>query len=552
MEAGRIRAVARTRETVVDAGTSSDDFSVRGAGTLRPRVDRANSLRIFLRRFAVALVVVVVITAGTVTAANVIGNNELSKIARIHLPNDVLAYSKPGDPANFLIIGSDSRAFADTPAEEKSFGSAKQIGNARSDVMMVVHVVPALGTAFIVSFPRDTEVDIPGYGHNKLNAAFAFGGPALTIKTFRSAFGIPIQHYLAVDFPGFEKIVDAIGHVKIYFPTPALDTYTGLYEPTAGCKSLDGVGALAYARSRHYAIPKQGVTNPDPKLPKQDWNEDPRADLDRIQRQQYFLRTLGQTALNHGASNLNTAYHLLGAVVSSLQADQNLTNSQLKSLVRTLRGLDPATVEMTTLPVTTDSTNTQLIVQYPEAQHVLNRLKNLSLPVSLPEPVAPAKVRVVVVDGSGVSGRAASVEARLVARGFRNGGVGDASSSNYSKTQIRYAPGEASKGFTVALYLGTANVVEASNTTLVLGSKKLSGDVIVVVGRDFPTLRGLITKPVPTTTAPAVTTTTTPSATGGSQSTRSSTTTSTTPVTTPDTRYVPVARKGLAPLIGCP
>ena len=550
MEAGRIRADARTRETVVDAGSAADDFLFGGAGTLRLRVDRANSLQIFLRRFAVALVVVVVITAATVTAANVIGNNELSKIPRIHLPNDVLAPSKPGDPANFLIIGSDSRAFASTPAEEKAFGSAKQIGNARSDVMMVVHVVPALGTAFIVSFPRDTEVDIPGYGRNKLNAAFAFGGPALTIKTFESAFGVPIQHYLAVDFPGFEKIVDAIGHVHIYFPTPALDTYTGLYEPTAGCKSLDGVGALAYARSRHYAIPKQGVTNPDPKLPKQDWNEDPRADLDRIQRQQYFLRTLGQTALNHGASNLNTAYHLLNAVVSSLTADQNLSNRDLKSLVRTLRGLDPATVEMTTLPVTTDSTNTHLIVQYPEAEHVLNRLKNLSVPVSLPQPVAPSKVRVVVVDGSGVSGRAASVRSRLVARGFRDGGAGDASSSNYAKTQIRYAPGEASKGFTVAVYLGTANVVEASNTTLELGSKKLSGDVIVVIGGDFPKLRGLITKPVPTTTAPRVTSTT--NAAGGSAPTGASTTTSTTPVTTPDTRYVPVARKGLSPLIGCP
>ena len=500
----------------------------------------------FLRRFAVALVVVVVITAGTVAAANLVGNNELSKIARIDLPNDVLAPSKPGDPANYLIIGSDSRAFADTAAEEKAFGSAKDIGNARSDVMMVVHVVPARGTAFIVSFPRDTEVEIPGYGQNKLNAAFAFGGPALTIRTFREAFGIPIQHYLAVDFPGFEKIVDAIGHVHIFFPTPALDTYTGLYEPTMGCKSLDGVGALAYARSRHYAIPKQGVTNPDPKRPKQDWNEDPRADLDRIQRQQYFLRTLGQTALNHGASNLNTAYHLLNAVTSSLKADKNLSNSELKSLVRTLRGLDPATVEMTTLPVTTNAANTQLIVQYPEAEHVLNRLKNLSLPVSLPEPVAPAKVRVVVVDGSGVSGRAASVRAKLVARGFRDGGSGDASRSNYTKTQIRYAPGEASKGFTVALYLGTANVVEAANTTLELGSKKLSGDVIVVVGRDFPSLKGLITKPLPTTTTVASGSVTTTTGVAGT------TTTSTTPITTPDTRYVPVARKGLAPLIGCP
>ncbi len=515
-------------------------------------MDQANSLQVFLRRFLVALVVVLVITSGTVVAANIIKRSEYGKIPRIHLPNDVLAPSIPGKPANYLIIGSDTRKFVDTAAEVKAYGSQKEIGNARSDVMMVVHVVPARGTAFIVSFPRDTEVDIPGHGHDKLNAAFAFGGPALTIRTFQDAFGVPIQHYLAVDFPGFQKIVDAIGHVKIFFPTPALDTYTGLYEPNAGCKSLDGVGALEYARSRHYAIPKKGVTNPDPKKPKQDWNEDPRADLDRIQRQQYFLRTLGQTAINHGASNPFTALHLMHAVVSSLKADEGLSTRELDSLVRSMRGLDPARVEMTTLPVESANNNRDLVVQYPEADHVLNRLKNLTIPVSLPQPVAPSKVRVVVVDGSGVSGRAAAVQAAMVARGFGDGGAGDATSTNYTKTQIRYAPGKASAGFTVALYLGTANVVETANSTVALGSKKLSGDVIVVVGSDYPALHGLITKPVPTTTtttttAPAVTVP--PSAPTGSGT---SSTTSTTPATTPDTRYVPVARKGITPLIGCP
>ena len=265
-------------------------------------MNRANSLRVFLRRFVVALVAVSVISASVMIAANVLENQRLSRIPRISLPNDLLAPSKPGAPANYLIVGSDSRAFADTPAEEKAFGSAAQLGGARSDVMMVVHVVPALGTAFVVSFPRDTYVNIPDHGTNLLNAAFAFGGPALLIKTFSEDFGIPIQHYLSVNFPGFEKIVDSIGHVKIYFPTPARDFFTGLSQPVAGCASLNGVQALAYARSRHYAIPRNGVTNPNPDR-HSDWNEDPRADLDRIKRQQYFLRSLGQTALEHGASN---------------------------------------------------------------------------------------------------------------------------------------------------------------------------------------------------------------------------------------------------------
>jgi anionic cell wall polymer biosynthesis LytR-Cps2A-Psr (LCP) family protein len=182
----------------------------RAAGTLRPAVAPDNSLHTFLRRFAVAFVAVAVITTSVIAAANVIENNKLSRINRIKLPDDVLTPSTPGAPANYLIVGSDSRAFATTPAEQRAFGSTQQLGSsARSDVMMVVHLVPAQGTAFVVSFPRDTYVNIPGHDKNLLNAAYAFGGPALLIKTFSQDFGVPIQHYMAVNFLGFEKIVNA-------------------------------------------------------------------------------------------------------------------------------------------------------------------------------------------------------------------------------------------------------------------------------------------------------------------------------------------------------
>ena len=449
--------------------------------------------------------------------------------------------AKPGAPANYLIIGSDSRSFVDTPEQAKAFGSAKDVTGARSDVMMVVHVEPALGTALVVSFPRDTEVAIEGHGRDKLNAAFAYGGPALTIKTFQKNFGVPIQHFLSVNFDGFRKIVDAIGHVKIYFPTPARDFFTGLYEPNAGCVSLNGVDALAYARSRHYGIPRDGVTNPDPSNT-HDWIEDPRSDLDRIQRQQYFLRSLGQTALNRAAGNPVTALNLADAVVSSMAKDQNLTNNELKGLVRTFRGLDPATVQMTTLPVT-GGQNGPLVTQYPEAQPVLDQLKDLHRPpVFFPNAVAPSSVKVVVVDGSGVTGRAASVQSALVGRGFRSGGSADAGGSTYPKTQVRYAPGQASKGLTVALYLGTANVVEAASTSVQDGSRILHGDVLVVIGRDYPSLRGLLAQSTSSTTATSA----------SSAPATSTSTTTTTSGTTPDTRYVPVAPKSLGPLVGCP
>jgi LCP family protein required for cell wall assembly len=481
---------------------------------------------------AIAFVVVAVITTGVVAAANVIENNKFSSIDRIKLPDNTLAPVTPGAPANYLIVGSDTRKFVANAAEERAFGPNDH--GPLSDVMMVVHLVPAQGTAFVVSFPRDTYVDIPGHGRNLLNAAYAFGGPALLINTFQQAFHIPIQHYLAVDFVGFEKIVNTIGHVKIYFPTAARDFYTGLYQG-AGCSSLDGVQALAYARSRHYAIPRDGVTHPDPNN-RDDWVEDPRADLDRIKRQQYFLRSLGQTALDHGASNPFTANRLADAAVGSLTADSGLSNREIKSLVRTFRGLDPATVEMTTLPVAADGAH--LTVQYPEAQPLINRLKDLSVPLQqLPQLADPSKVRVVTVDASGVKGRATELQAKLTSRGFIDGGAGDASDSNFPKTQVRYAPGKAADGLTVALYLGTSNVVEAASTTLRFGDQRLNGDVIVVIGRDYPDLRGLLARPATSQSSTTVA--------GASSST-------TTTIEVPDTRYVPVSTNGLRPLVGCP
>jgi len=494
----------------------------------------------------VALVVASVISGAAVAVANVVENHKFNNIKTVTIPRNVLSpKGKPGAPANYLIIGSDSRAFVDTPAQAKAFGSAKDVGTGRSDVMMIVHIEPQQGTAFVVSFPRDTEVDIEGHGRDKLNAAYAYGGPALTIKTFRKDFGIPIQHFLAVNFVGFQKIVDAIGRVKIYFPTPALDAFTGLYQPTAGCVALNGERALQYARSRHYRIPRPGVSNPDPQRPDQDWIEDPRSDLDRILRQQYFLRSLGQTALNRSAGNPFTANALADAVTSSMTKDQTLTKRELEGLVRTFRGLNPATVEMTTLPVEGGTNGAPLVPKYPEAQPLLDRLKNLEPPkFVLPQAAKPSTVKVVVVDGSGVQGRAAAVERALVSRGFRSGGSADANSSDFAKTQVRYPTGAGEKGLSVAEYIGTGNAVEVASTNVQEQGRVLRGDVLVILGRDYPSLRGLLAHPDSSTSSP--------SARGGARSSSSTSSTTTTTGITPDTRYVPVSRDSITPLVGCP
>ncbi len=125
---------------------------------------------------------------------------------------------------------------------------------------MVAHIDAKSGTAFLVSFPRDLWVAIPGLGHAKINAAFN-AGPQRVIETIESDFDVPISHYLEVDFQGFRKMVNAIGTIPIYFPTPARDIKTGLAINKAGCQQLNGdagarvraVALLRVARQREVA-----------------------------------------------------------------------------------------------------------------------------------------------------------------------------------------------------------------------------------------------------------------------------------------------------------
>jgi LCP family protein required for cell wall assembly len=508
----------------------------------------------FLRRFAIALVAVVVITVVVFMSANAQGKREFAKSGVVHIPDGILAQAQPGKPANYLLIGSDIRSADETPAEKAAYGSAADVGGGgRSDVMMVLHVDPVAHTGMLVSFPRDLVVQIPGHGRNLLNAAYSFGGAALTIQTLQQDFPpMKINHYLEVDFRSFKSIVNSIGHVNIYFPTPVQDPYTGLAINTAGCVSLNGDQALAYARSRHYYIPKD-LQNPAPWQPhttssgdivSAGWLGDPLEDLDRIPRQQYFLRTLSQASTNKTGSDPTKILSLLDAVFKNFTHDQNLSYTDLKELALTFRGFNPAKVEMSTLPWTAaPAPFLGHVVANFGAVSVIDQLANFTEPKKeIVKPLVSDKVTVRVVNGSGVKGAGTAALDTFVAAGFKSAGTAeDADRSDY-KTQIRYAPGKFTEGYTVAIATGTLNLVEAASAKNTLG-----GDVLVIVGTDYDTLKhrfDLIPKPanLPSTT----TSTTNPS------SPTTATTTTTVPKSTFDTHFVPVDPKTGGPLVGCP
>ncbi len=505
-------------------------------------------LRSFLFRFAIACVIVAVIFTAGVVAGDAYQTHKFNQTKSVALPS--LVKADPGHAANYLLIGSDTRQAGDAV-----FGG--DVGGQRSDVMMVLHVDPATQTGMLVSFPRDLVVQIPGHGRNQLNAAFDFGGPDLVVQTLQDDFPpLKINHYIQVDFVGFEKIVNAIGKINLYFPTPVHDPYSGLNVDSPGqkfpaCVAVDGATALAYARSRHYYVPK----NPANPVPWQ-WNYSDKlsenayrggqgwfatgSDLDRIPRQQYFLRTISQAAIDKTSSDPLKLNSLLNAVISSFTRDSTLKQSELQALIRTYDHINPARITMETLPVIPDPSDPNRLIASDAAPFVVSQLQEFTNNPPIPPLEQPSKVKVRIVNGAGIPGIAQRVAQQFTAAGFDViGPPADADRSDYARTQLRYAPDEYQAGYTVLRAAATLNLVAAISRQNTLGA-----DVLVIVGKDWDTLHHEFPG------------TTTAGSSGVSQSSTTTTTvapsTTTTVQQTVDTRMVPVDPKSGGPLVGCP
>ncbi len=283
---------------------------------------------------AVALAATVVLVAGGYGYAHW----RFGQIASVDLPG-LTKPPKPGGPQVLLVVGSDSRAELDQPGDAAKFGTTQDAGGVRADVIMLVRVDPAAHTVKILSIPRDLLVPLGQTGRRgKVNAAFA-GGPAQLVQTIQAQLGIPIHHYLLVNFDGFRAIVDALGGINLNFPYPARDALAGLRITRAGCQHLDGGQALAVARARHYRYLQGGR-----------WHADPLSDLGRIQRQQTFLRVVLQTAIAKGLTNPVRANQFAGAVVGSLTKDSYLTVAGAVGLARQFHGFNAAGLRTQTLP----------------------------------------------------------------------------------------------------------------------------------------------------------------------------------------------------------
>lgn len=312
----------------------------RRAGRKERAAKRSKGQR-WRRRIVASLSILIVLVLALVGGAYWYVNYRLDQTTRIKgLAGALHQHAKPGKPFDVLLVGSDSRQFEKNGSS--AFGSASVVTGQRSDVTIIARVIPATQQIYLLSIPRDTLVHIPGHvpyisGENRINAAFN-DGPALLIKTIEDNFGIPIEHFAAINFAGFRGMVNAVGGIKIDFPYKLKDAFSQLHIDHTGCQLIRGNEALAYVRSRHLYYLKNGT-----------WYYDGLSDWSRIRRQDVFFHALVEKvkgeALNPAAMN-----DLLLAVVRNLAIDSTFSNSALLNLVYEFRHAGVGSLHSEVLP----------------------------------------------------------------------------------------------------------------------------------------------------------------------------------------------------------
>ncbi len=226
---------------------------------------------------------VIVLIAGAAAGYGWYLNHEIHRIS-LHNLSDVPTKGADAGDENILMIGSTSRCAL--TVQNPAYGLCSQgVNGVNSDVVMILHLDPANSTLSILSIPRDLFVpNARSDGPNKIDAAL-YQGPDQLIAAIEEDFGIPIQHFVELNFDSFINVVNSLGGIKMYFPEPVYDAYSGLNIQTTGCLQLNGTQALQVVRARHLQYKPPGVTTTDPAY----WPQEAQSDLARIRRDHEFL-----------------------------------------------------------------------------------------------------------------------------------------------------------------------------------------------------------------------------------------------------------------------
>jgi LCP family protein required for cell wall assembly len=388
---------------------------------------RARQRRALLVASAVMSTLILLVSGGAWGLTSYI-NDHLGRL------NAGVSGTPDSGPLNILVAGLDERSGL-TPRQQAMLHVGSNQGEVDTDTLMLVHVSADHRSVRVVSLPRDSWVNIPGHGFNKINSALALGGPQLMVQTVEQLTGLTINDYVEVNFLGFVKVIDALGGVNICLPYAVDDPYSGL-DLSAGEHHVNGITALEFARDRHSF---------------------PTSDLARIQDQQQLISSALIEGISSGVlANPLRLERFLSSVSAAIKVDQGF---DVVRFADELRGISPDDVTFTTVPLanpdyTTPSGESAVLWNYSAAAALFNDLKTDQPPAgrapaarssarSGGHTLSPSKVSVDVYNGTFITGLSAETGTELTALGFRVHRSGlDWISQDLTQTIIEYPTGQ--------------------------------------------------------------------------------------------------------------
>ncbi|MCE5203454.1 MAG: LCP family protein [Actinomycetia bacterium] len=351
----------------------------------------------------------------------------------------------PSEPFYLLLTGNDKR-----PGEKA----------ARADTIILAKVDPKQKKVWLLSIPRDTRVEIPGHGVDKINASKFYGGNALLVDTVKQFTGLPVNYYMDINFRGFVSAVDTIGGVWVDVDVPiddwkadmSPDNSAAKIEP--GYQLLDGYHALTYVRSRDF----------------------PDADFTRMRHQQEFFKALAAQMSKPGN------FLKIPTVVTGISKHISSTMpvGDMVRLAQALQGIKGDDIQTAT--ITGEWKSPYVWPDEERKAFLIDAMRNSrSFEETAPatQAIVPATVSVTVRNGAGISGVAASAADVLKRAGFDVSEVGNANQFVYEKTLVVYNENDKAMAQTVAAALPTAELVPSR------GMYAFNTDILVVVGKDW-------------------------------------------------------------------
>lgn len=490
--------------TPVESGTVNGDLdldqldpkgrSVRSAARRRRKGAQSRKKKALkYTAITTAGVVAAVVGVGAYVVAHLDGNIKHTTLLPAGVTQQAEIPDKFGNtPMNVLLIGTDARVSA---ADCKLGGDCSASGNGNSDVLMVIHLSADRTNSTIMSIPRDTMTTVPACGSNSsyygmINSSLAYGA-SCTVATVHQLTGLTIDHYVEVDFSGVVTMSNALGGVPVCVTNNMYDKDSGL-RLNAGTTVIKGQQALEFVRTRH------GFYDG--------------SDLGREKAQHIFLSDMIRQLRSEASfTNIANLYTVADAATKSMQVDDGLAGvTNLISLFNSMNKVPTNRVTFVTMPWELDPTNTNRVIpNQSEAAQMFANIKNdvayssasttsssstksesnsatsaataeAAASAASTSSVITSQVHAQILNGTGVSGRASTVEQALASGGFSGSNLSTGNASTTSKTVVYYPADRAQSAAAVAGALGipSSQVQESSNyseVTVVIGSDWTSG-----------------------------------------------------------------------------